>query len=114
MTSSITFDEAFDPPVRTRVGSEEVRGGRYLLSPRLVATAVAVAFLSLFMTSVQAEQPVTTVAYTVGQGDTLWSIAESITAEGEDVREVLVVVRDLNDMDGSTIHPGQVLRLPTG
>lgn len=115
MTSSIAFDETFDRPIRRDLFASPAESRRrYLLSPRLIATIAAVAFLSLLMTSVQADQPMTTVPYTVGQGDTLWGIAESVTADGEDVREMLVVVRELNDLDGSTIHPGQILRLPTG
>lgn len=115
MTSSITFDETFDRPVRPALfASQAASPRRYLLSPRLIASIVAVVFVSLLMTSVQADQPVATVPYTVGQGDTLWGIAESVTDDGEDVRELLVVVRELNDLDGSTIHPGQILRLPTG
>lgn len=115
MTSSTTFDESFNRPIRNDLfASRPSPHRRYLLSPRLIATILVVGFLSLLMTSVQADQPVTTVPYTVGHGETLWSIAESVTDEGEDVREVLVVVRELNDLDGSTIHPGQILRLPTG
>lgn len=115
MTPSLAFDETFDRPVRRDLFASPTESGRrYLLSPRLIATIVAVAFLSLLMTSVQADQPVTTVPYTVGHGDTLWGISESVTDDGEDVRETVVVVRELNDLDGSTIHPGQILRLPTG
>lgn len=115
MTTSITFDESFNRPERNdRFVSQPSSHRRYVLSPRLIASILVVAFLSLLMTSVQADQPVTTVPYTVGQGETLWGIAESVTDEGEDVREMLVVVRDLNELDGSTIHAGQILRLPTG
>ncbi|MDX1448973.1 MAG: LysM peptidoglycan-binding domain-containing protein [Acidimicrobiia bacterium] len=87
---------------------------RYLIPPRVVAVLAIVAFVSVLMTSVSADQPVVTVDYTVGQGDTLWGIASSVTEPGSDVRETLVVVRELNDLSGSTIHAGQILRLPAG
>jgi nucleoid-associated protein YgaU len=47
----------------------------------------------------------------VQQGDTLWSIARSV-AGGQDVRIVVDEIQQLNGLDGSTLQPGQVLRLP--
>lgn len=48
--------------------------------------------------------------YRVQVGDTLWSIAES--AYGGDPREGVWKLREANHLAGSTIVPGQVLRLP--
>ncbi|MFP5331795.1 MAG: LysM peptidoglycan-binding domain-containing protein [Acidimicrobiia bacterium] len=89
-------------------------GRRYLVSPRLIVAIAALGFVTVLMTSVQADQPLATMPHVVEQGETLWSIAESVTTPGGDVRETLVVVRGLNDLEGSTIHPGQVLLLPAG
>ena len=50
--------------------------------------------------------------YQVVGGDTLWDIASEYTVPGEDVRRVVFEIRRLNDLDGSVIIPGQVLRVP--
>jgi LysM repeat protein len=46
----------------------------------------------------------------VRAGDTLWTIAERSYAG--DPREGVWKLRERNDLDGSTIRPGQVLALP--
>jgi nucleoid-associated protein YgaU len=47
----------------------------------------------------------------VQPGDTLWSIARPIAGD-QDVRLVVDAIQELNDLDGSALQPGQVLRLP--
>ena len=49
-------------------------------------------------------------AYRVQPGDTLWTIATS--SYGGDPREGVWKLRERNHLDGTTIAPGQVLRLP--
>jgi len=49
-------------------------------------------------------------AYRVQAGDTLWSIAAS--SYGGDPREGVWKLRERNHLAGTTIAPGQVLRLP--
>ena len=48
--------------------------------------------------------------YRVQAGDTLWSIAAS--SYGGDPREGVWKLRERNHLAGTTIAPGQVLRLP--
>ena len=50
--------------------------------------------------------------YRVQSGDSLWTIAEAVAAPNEDVRGVVASIRSLNDLDGSLIHPGDVLVVP--
>ncbi|MGF9916597.1 LysM peptidoglycan-binding domain-containing protein [Paenibacillus ehimensis] len=48
----------------------------------------------------------------VSQGDTLWSIASSHAAKGQDVREYVFQIKRLNNLKNVTIHEGQKLLLP--
>ncbi len=48
----------------------------------------------------------------VGPGDTVWSIAGEVAGPDQDVRVVVDAIEELNDLEGSVVVPGQVLRLP--
>ncbi|HEY0187157.1 MAG TPA: LysM peptidoglycan-binding domain-containing protein [Cellulomonas sp.] len=50
--------------------------------------------------------------YAVRSGETLWQIAASVAAPGEDVRDVVIRLQELNSMTGSDLTAGQVLLLP--
>lgn len=54
------------------------------------------------------------VVYTVGAGDTLWAVAESIAEPGQDVRDVVYVIQKLNGLSGADLYVGQQLSLPAG
>jgi Tfp pilus assembly protein FimV len=90
------------------------RRSRYLLPPRLLALLAATAVIWITMTAVQADQPPALETYAVSSGDTLWGIAAGVASEGSDVRQTIALIMDLNDLSGSTIHPGQTLVLPAG
>ncbi len=80
----------------------------------LLLVVVAASFL-LLASAVQADGgSAPTAAYTVQAGDTLWDIAATVTPAGSDVRAAVHDLRRLNDLDGSVILPGQVLRVPAG
>lgn len=115
ISSNPTRPEAISAE-RSGLVSRPARPGRnrYLVSPRMLIALLVLATVSVLMTSVQADQPVAVVAYTVQPGDTLWSISEEMTPAGADVRETIGAVRGLNELDASVIHPGQVLQLPEG
>ena len=50
--------------------------------------------------------------HTVRPGDTLWEIARSVTSEGDDVRDTVASIRELNGLVTSIIIPGQRLNVP--
>ncbi|WP_225754136.1 LysM peptidoglycan-binding domain-containing protein [Actinotalea sp. Marseille-Q4924] len=56
--------------------------------------------------------PVT--AYVVEPGDTVWEIAEAVARPGQDVRDVVARIEDLNGLEGGQIHAGQRVVVPAG
>ena len=74
----------------------------------LIVFALAVSGWALFARDSGAGGP--EHAYRVQAGDTLWSIAAS--SYGGDPREGVWKLRERNHLAGTTIAPGQVLRLP--
>ncbi|WP_378145836.1 LysM peptidoglycan-binding domain-containing protein [Cnuibacter sp. UC19_7] len=48
---------------------------------------------------------------TVHAGQSLWAIAEDL-APGDDPREVIASIRNLNGLSGSEVQPGQKLAVP--
>lgn len=51
---------------------------------------------------------------TVAPGDTLWDIASDAAAtSGDDVRDMMDAIQQLNTIDGSVVYVGQELRVPT-
>ena len=73
----------------------------------LVLVVVGVVLWAAFARSSDASGPER--SYVVQPYDTLWSIAAAGYA---DPREGVWEIRERNDLDGSTIVPGQVLVLP--
>lgn len=51
--------------------------------------------------------------YTVGTGDTLWDIANTVNHKGSDTRKIVHVICQLNDIRADAIQPGMVLTIPT-
>jgi hypothetical protein len=94
------------PPLRlTRRGRAVVLG--FLMMVALLASVV------LFTTASRAgDRPVGPAPTIVVQpGDTLWDIAVRAMPR-RDGRDAVAEVRDLNDLDGYGVLPGQILILP--
>lgn len=52
-------------------------------------------------------------AVIVSSGDTLWDIASRYRKPGEDVRDVVDRIREVNELGAGHIQPGQGLLVPT-
>jgi Tfp pilus assembly protein FimV len=90
------------------------RRGRVVLRGFAVLVAGA-ALLSGGRAVADAPAPAVSVdTYTVGSGETLWSIAAALTAPGEDVRDAVDRLAELNGMAGTALTAGQQILVPVG
>ena len=104
---------------RPSAGTRLTRRGRVVVVLGLLALLLAAFSVgqarsdaSTTSTSGAASTPAqNAVQTTVHQGDTLWSVARRI-APDNDPREVVVQIRRLNEMTGSTVQVGQQLLVP--
>ena len=85
----------------------------------IVISTVVVALVLLLASSVLATSDSTDVAesyliaeYEVRSGDNLWDIAGQHTSADRDIRNTIEAIKRLNQLETSTIHPGQVLEIP--
>ena len=88
------------------------RRGRVVLVALGLALAAGIGSIA---TQAVAEGPAIEAATTtviVAPGQTLWSIASSITSPGEDVRDVVNAIADLNAMGNLELRAGDELLLP--
>ena len=86
-----------------------------LLPSRLLFLLVALASVFLLLSArVDAGEPVAVTDTIVMPGDTLWSIAASVTDEGDDIRRTVSDLRRINHLETSDLQVGQHLQVPTG
>jgi hypothetical protein len=93
-------------------GLRITRRGRLAVT-LLVATVLAIAggtSATRAAAGSEAPRPVDTVL--VMPGDTLWSIAGAVAGPGEDVRDVIAEIVDVNDLPTSAVFAGQELTVP--
>lgn len=54
------------------------------------------------------------IDYTIAPGQTLWSIAKEYTPNTKDIRETIHEIKDLNNMQDSSIYAGQTIKIKIG
>lgn len=80
---------------------------------RRAGAVVAIAAFALFLhAAAGADAESEAELHTVRPGDTLWEVATEKYPPTEDPRVTVERIRHDNELDGYTIHPGQVLELP--
>ena len=53
-----------------------------------------------------------TYDYTVQKQDTLWTIASDITLEDANIRNTIIDIKEINELEDATIYVGQTIKLP--
>lgn len=92
------------------------RRGRAVLAAvaLVVAGAVSVGIGVAAALTVQPGTSHQTEAVTVTAGDTLWVLAAGAAGAGEDVRDVVAQIAELNGLSSHELHAGQQLLVPVG
>jgi Tfp pilus assembly protein FimV len=89
------------------------RRGRRLVAVLVLAAGVGGAVLGREVLAPQDDLRLAGESSVVVEpGDTVWSIAGEVAGEDQDVRTVVDAIEELNDLEGSVVVAGQVLRLP--
>ncbi len=91
------------------VNTPVVRARRWMAALVLAAAAVVVAPQAF---AHESSAPPASDTYVVAEGETIWSIAESITPADHDVRDTVDVVMSMNLLDSASIRPGDQLVIP--
>jgi len=86
---------------------------RHLSRSLLSAGAVGLLFWGLLAGVPAGSAPAGAASVVVQSGDTLWGIASS-RYPGEDVRQRIGQILELNRLSSPVIQPGEVLLLPPG
>ncbi len=80
----------------------------------VLALAVSIPLMGLGGRAVANEpgRPTEVTVHTVAPGETLWGYASEIARPGEDVRDVVARLRELNELSSGALLAGQVLLVP--
>lgn len=87
------------------------RRGRLVLVLLLALLAVTAFSLGRASSDASGAPAASRRSVVVQPGETLWQIARR-AVPAADPRETVARIADLNDLDGSTVHPGQRLVVP--
>ncbi len=85
---------------------------RYKRLGVVVLLVVAAAFIAPYAVASDSADPVATDTWTVASGETLWSIAASLTGPGGDVWDTVDAIKRLNATESSTIVAGEQILVP--
>ena len=94
-----------EPPLRL------TRRGRAVLVLLAVAVLLLAALVGVAVASGPGE-PTEVRVHVVSSGETLWELARGVAAPGEDLRDVVGALVELNGLDSSGLDAGQKIVLP--
>lgn len=88
------------------------RRGRLAISAAAAVVAAAGVLSAQSAAAGGGERSVPVVTHTVSGGETLWEIATAVAAPGQDVRDVVAELQELNGLPTSGLRVGQQLLVP--
>lgn len=115
--SAVTWDPqpSFTLPARPSTGGLRLtRRGRAVLSAVAVLVTLGAVFTAQRADAEGAGAATAVVTHTVVAGETLWAIASSVAAPGEDLRDVVDRIMELNGLQDGGLRSGQQILVPAG
>ena len=100
-------------PVTADGGLRLTRRGRTALTTIALLLTLGVAFTAQRADADGASAATPVVTHTVAAGETLWAIASGVAAPGEDVRDVVDRLMELNGLHNGGLRSGQQILVPT-
>jgi hypothetical protein len=76
-------------------------------------SSMAIDHLFVYFHDAFSPQARTEISYQISSGDTLWLLASKTVQPGEDVRDKIIAIRNLNGMHPTqSLIPGQIVKIP--
>ena len=100
--------------LRTTTRVRLTRRGRLTIFLTVLVVAMVAVFGHAAASADAPAAPTPVTVHVVVSGDTLWDVARTVTPAGQDVRDTIVKIDELNDLTGSRLTVGQQLLLPRG
>ena len=82
------------------------------LSKNILMILVFILLFKMVLSYQLAKTEYKTYDYTVQRQDTLWTIAAKITDEESNIRNTIIEIKEINEMEDAQIYAGQTLKLP--
>lgn len=112
MKAATANSPAMDPLRKNRGPLRLTRRGRVVIFLAATAAVATSGFLTSTAVAQQPDPAIEVTVATVAPGETLWHFARGIAQPGQDLRDVVAEIQDLNDLSSAALQSGQQLLLP--
>ena len=89
------------------------RRGRLVVSGLAALGIVASIFVAGTAVATDPEPPIEVATVTIAPGETLWHHAQDVPTTGQDLRDVVDIIMEINGLSTSHLQAGQQLLVPT-
>ncbi len=89
---------------------------RNILKSNIILLLVIFSCFGIFTTFINAKEEIITSDYFIQENDTLWNIAGEICKSNSDKdlnrQNIIIKIKNINNLEESNIYAGQVIKLP--